>query len=62
MKNPFMSMFLSGANRIAGTARAHTAAAIKRETAKNTRLMTKAWADAILTPVSTPKKRKKTPL
>ena len=34
MKNPFMSMFLSGANKIAGSARAQATAAVKRESAK----------------------------
>lgn len=46
MKNPFMSMFLSGANRIAGSARAQATAAVKREATRNTRQMTKAWTDA----------------
>ena len=48
MKNPFMSMFLSGANKIAGSARAQATAAVKREAAKNTRQMTKAWTDALV--------------
>jgi len=30
-KNPFMSMWLSGANKVAGAARGLTAAAVKRE-------------------------------
>lgn len=30
-KNPFMSMWLSGANKVAGAARGQAAAAIKRE-------------------------------
>ena len=48
MKNPFMSMFLSGANKIAGSARAQATAAVKRETARNARQMTKAWTDALI--------------
>lgn len=59
MKNPFMSMFLSSANRIAGSARAQATAAVKREAAKNTRQMTKAWTDAMWTPVTTPRKKRK---
>ena len=31
MKNPWMSMYLSAANRIANTARGHATAAVKRE-------------------------------
>ena len=30
-KNPFMSMWLSGANRIAGTIRGHASAQVKRQ-------------------------------
>ncbi len=58
MKNPFMSMFLSGANKIAGSARAQATAAVKREAAKNTREMTKAWTDAMLPGAAAPKKKK----
>ena len=59
MKNPFMSMFLSGANKIAGSARAQTTAAVKRETAKNARQMTKAWTDALI-PGAAPARKKTT--
>ena len=59
MKNPFMSLFLSGANKIAGSARAHATAAIKRETAKNTKQMTKAYTDALLPGTVAPPKKKK---
>jgi len=59
MKNPFMSLFLSGANKIAGSARAHATAAIKRETAKNTKQMSKAWTDALLSGTVAPTKKKK---
>lgn len=58
MKNPFMSMFLSGANKIAGAARAQATAAVKREAAKNTRQMTKAWTDALLPGTAAPRKKK----
>ena len=61
MKNPFMSMFLSGANKIAGAARAQATAAVKREAAKNTKEMTKAWTDALMPKApkaAAPRKRK----
>lgn len=48
MKNPWMSMYLSAANRVANTARGHATAAIKREAAKNTRQMTQVWFDSFL--------------
>lgn len=56
MKNPFMSMFLSSANKIAGSARAQATAAVKREAAKNTRQMTKAWTDALHPKPAAPRK------
>ena len=59
MKNPFMSLFLSGANRVAGAARAQATAAVKRETAKNTKQMSKAWTDAMLPGTAAPPKKKK---
>ena len=59
MKNPFMSLFLSGANKIAGSARAHATAAIKREATKNTKQMSKAWTDALLAGTVAPPKKKK---
>lgn len=58
MKNPFMSMFLSQANRVAGSARAQATAAVKREAAKNMTQMTKVWTDAMF-PLAQPPKRKK---
>ncbi|MDB5929844.1 MAG: hypothetical protein JWR60_1551 [Polaromonas sp.] len=60
MKNPFMSMFLSGANKIAGTARAQATAAVKREATKNTRQMTKAWTDALIPKPAATRKRRTT--
>lgn len=63
MKNPFMSMFLSQANRVAnqvaGSARAQATAAVKRETAKNMAQMSKVWADAFLPLVKAPKRKKR---
>ena len=59
MKNPFMSLFLSGANKIAGSARAQATAAVKRETAKNTRQMSNAWTEALLPGTVAPLKKKK---
>jgi hypothetical protein len=63
MKNPFMSMFLSQANRVAnqvaGSARAQATAAVKRETAKNMTEMTRVWTNAFF-PLAQPAKRKKT--
>ena len=62
MKNPFMSMFLSQANRVAnqvaGAARVQATAAVKRETAKNVTEMTRVWTDAMF-PLTPPPKRKK---
>jgi hypothetical protein len=59
MKNPFMSMFLSAANRVAGSARAQATAAIKREAAKNARSASKAWSEALFEPPATPRKKRK---
>ena len=58
MKNPFMSMFLSGANKIAGSVRAQASAAVKREAAKNTRQAAKAWTDALSPKAVVPRKKK----
>lgn len=58
MKNPFMSMFLSAANKVTGSARAQATAAVKREAAKNARQMSKAWVDAMLPPTAAPRKKK----
>lgn len=59
MKNPFMSMFLSQANRVAGSARAQATAAVKREAAKNMTQMTKVWTDAMFPLVQPPKRKKR---
>ena len=58
MKNPLMSLFLSGANKIAGSARAQATAAVKREAAKNTRQATKAWTDSLMPKAAAPRKKK----
>ena len=39
-KNPFMSLWLSGANKVAGAARAQASAAVRREATKATRSAT----------------------
>jgi hypothetical protein len=60
-KNPFMSMWLSGANSVANTARVRIAAEAKRQ---STAAITKATSDVLdawrasVTPVP-PKRRKK---
>ena len=59
MKNPFMSAILSSANRIAGSARAHASAAVKREAAKNVRQMTSSWTEALMPAPAKPRKRKR---
>jgi len=59
MKNPFMSMFLSAANKVAGSARAQATAAVKREAAKNARQMTNAWTGGLLSPLATQRKKKR---
>ena len=59
MKNPFMSLFLSGANKIAGATRAQATAAVNRELAKNAKQMSKAWTDALVPGTASPPKRKK---
>lgn len=62
MKNPFMSMFLSQANRVAnqvaGSARAQATAAVKREATKNVSEMTRVWTDAMF-PLAAAKKKKR---
>lgn len=59
-KNPFMSMWLSGANAVAGSARTCAIAEGRRQTSimmtKGTRQMMDFWTGALLTP---PPKRKK---
>jgi hypothetical protein len=62
-KNPFLSMWLSGANAVAGSARARTSAATKR--AANTAVkrsqkqVVDFWAAALTPPKPTKRKRRR---
>jgi hypothetical protein len=60
-KNPFLSMWLSGANAMAGAARGRASAEAKRQAAtamtRGTKAMTQLWTDA-LSPPPARKKRK----
>ena len=47
-KNPFMSMWLSGANKAAGAARGQVAASVKREGAKATKAATATGTKQVL--------------
>lgn len=63
-KNPFMSAWLSEANRAAGTARGHATAAANREIARMqttaVRQMMEFWTGQLLTqPVATSRRKKK---
>ena len=49
-KNPFMSAYLSAANRVANTARGHATNEFKRQSKRPTTGVVNAWVDA-----STPK-------
>ena len=42
-KNPFMSMWLSSANRVAGSIRGQAAAQVKRQSAQATRQASNDW-------------------
>lgn len=61
-KNPFLSMWLSGANTVMNTARGHAMAQARRETSNLVRQATqqtaKLWSDALTSP-SPPKARRK---
>jgi hypothetical protein len=64
-KNPFMSMWLSGANKVAGAARGHATAAVKREATKashsaataGTKQVLDFWSAALGTKAKPTKKR-----
>ena len=60
-KNPFMSLWLSGANSVANSARGRIAAEAKRQSAtamtRATNDVLAAWTEALTGPV--PRKRKK---
>ena len=47
-KNPFMSMWLSGANKAAGAARAQVVASVKREGAKANKAASASGAKQVL--------------
>ena len=47
-KNPFMSLWLSGANKVAGAARGQATAAVKREATKATKNASTAGAKQVL--------------
>jgi putative copper export protein len=60
-KNPFMSMWLSGANTIAGAARGHASAEAKRQATAFTNEASKQVADfwtGALTPTTTRRKKR----
>jgi hypothetical protein len=60
-KNPFLSMWLSGANAVAGAARSRATAEAKRQAAtkmtKNSKEVARYWNTALFGPA--PKKRKR---
>ena len=62
-KNPFMSLWLSSANRAAGTVRGQVSAEAKRQTALATRKATQDvvdfWTGAATNATAAPAKRKK---
>lgn len=58
-KNPFMSAWLSVANRAMGTARGHATAAAKREAARAQTDTTKQVVDFWTGKTATPKPRRK---
>jgi len=55
-KNPFMSAYLSAANRVANTARGHATNEVKRQSKKQSTNMMNAWVDA-WTPKTTRKRK-----
>ncbi len=62
-KNPFMSMWLSGANAVAGSARGHATAAVKRQAATAvstaTQEMVKLWTAPLAMPAAPARKTRK---
>jgi hypothetical protein len=62
-KNPFMSMWLSSANRVAGSARGQAAAAVARQTkavqAEAAKQMIDFWTGKTPTPPAAKRKSKK---
>ncbi len=65
-KNPFMSLWLSGANKVMGSARGQATAAMKREankagaavSAAAAKQVTDFWTDALTKPPATARKRR----
>jgi hypothetical protein len=61
-KNPFLSMWLSGANSVAGAARGRATAEAKRQTSRamneGTRQIANFWTGGLLT-AAKPKRRKR---
>jgi len=58
-KNPFLSMWLSGANALAGKARAAGAAGTSRQRASLTKQVARSWGDAWLTAAKPKPKRRR---
>ena len=62
-KNPFMSMWLSGANGIAGSMRGHATANAKRQVktavSEATRANLKLWSDAVKATTTKPRTKRK---
>ena len=56
-KNPFLSLWLSGANAVAGKMRGPAAAAMAKHQAAMMKQMTRAWTDAWLQPVKVKARR-----
>ena len=56
-KNPFLSMWLSGANAVAGSARGHAMRQAKAATTQASNDVARAWADAFAPPRRAAKKR-----
>ena len=60
-KNPFMSAYLSAANRVANTARGKATNEIKRQSKRQTTSMVNAWVDAWTPkPKAKPARKRKT--
>ncbi|MGZ8256015.1 MAG: hypothetical protein ACXW2G_11510 [Burkholderiaceae bacterium] len=62
-KNPFLSMWLSGANSIAGSVRGHATAQAKRQVSSAVTEVTKSnlklWSDAFKATPAKPKRKRK---
>lgn len=62
-KNPLLSMWLSGANAVAGSARSRASAAAKRQSTsmmnEGIKQMTNFWTGALTTPAKPRKKKRR---